>query len=200
MSCRCLSLIPLLLFLSLNTFAQTIICKDKDNQKPISRVHLSIKSLDGLSIFNGYTNESGGAFLDGLVPNKIIVSSKHISYADGIDTISTIKDSIFIELSHMLYPLNEVVVTGQFEEKKRGESFDNIVTISRQQIEETASINLTDVLNQQALFDVQIDPAIGTSISIQGMQGNNMNILIDGVPVIGRKGSQIDISQLNLTN
>ena len=75
MSCRCLSLIPLLLVLSLNTFAQTIICKDKDNQKPISRVHLSIKSLDGLSIFNGYTNESGVAFVDEPVSNNIIVSS-----------------------------------------------------------------------------------------------------------------------------
>ena len=32
------------------------------------------------------------------------------------------------------------------------------------------------------------------------MQGNNVNILIDGIPVLGRKGGQIDLSQINLSS
>ena len=44
------------------------------------------------------------------------------------------------------------------------------------------------------------DPALGSSLKIKGLSGNNVKILIDGVPVIGRMGGNIDLSQLNLYN
>tara|TARA_B100000579_G_scaffold214240_1_gene175205 strand:+ start:41597 stop:43672 length:2076 start_codon:yes stop_codon:yes gene_type:complete len=97
-------------------------------------------------------------------------------------------------------PLNEVVVTGQINAAKVSESINNILIIGRREIAETASNNLGDVLTHHALFDLEVDPFLGTSLSMQGIQGNNINILIDGVPIIGRKGTQIDISQINLSS
>ena len=44
------------------------------------------------------------------------------------------------------------------------------------------------------------DPSLGSSLKIKGLSGNNVKILIDGVPVIGRMGGNIDLSQLNLYN
>ena len=67
-------------------------------------------------------------------------------------------------------------------------------------IKNSGSIDLAELFGNQALFDLNFDQALGTSVSIQGMQGNNVNIMIDGIPVIGRKGSQIDLSQINLSN
>ena len=71
--------------------------------------------------------------------------------------------------------------------------------ISRK-IQENASNNLVDLLNTQALFDIQFDQSLGSALSIQGMDGNNINILVDGIPILGRKGGQIDLGQVNLSN
>ena len=35
---------------------------------------------------------------------------------------------------------------------------------------------------------------------MQGVNGENVKILIDGVPVIGRLNGHIDLSQINLSN
>ena len=109
-------------------------------------------------------------------------------------------DTLKIELEEFSFPLNEVVITAQIEALSQRDAVNNIISISKNEIEELNSLNLSELLNQQALFDIQFDPALGSSIEMQGMSGNNINILVDGIPVIGRKGGQIDISQLNLSN
>ena len=37
-------------------------------------------------------------------------------------------------------------------------------------------------------------------MSVQGLSGENVKILIDGVPVVGRLNGNVDLSQINLTN
>ncbi|MBL32207.1 MAG: hypothetical protein CMP62_05755, partial [Flavobacteriales bacterium] len=118
----------------------------------------------------------------------ILLSQIDSQTINSIDTMNLISS-----------PLNEVVVTGQINSTKVSESMNNMLIIARREITETASNNLGDLLTHHALFDLEVDPFLGTSLNMQGIQGNNINILIDGVPVIGRKGTQIDISQINLS-
>ena len=105
---------------------------------------------------------------------------------------------IFLEPSYQ--PLEEVIITGQIGTQNKTETMNTFITISSEKIENMSSNNLGELLSNEALFDLNIDPALGTSLSIQGMQGNNVNILIDGVPIIGRKGGQIDLAQIDLSN
>ncbi|MCK4748787.1 MAG: TonB-dependent receptor, partial [Bacteroidales bacterium] len=44
------------------------------------------------------------------------------------------------------------------------------------------------------------DPSTGSSLNLQGISGENVKILVDGVPVIGRLDGNIDLSQINLEN
>ena len=120
---------------------------------------------------------------------------------DKIDETNT-SDTILINRDvRKTFNLNEIVVTGQIEQQSYLNSVNNIFIIPNTEINNTGSNNLSDLLNTKAIFDISFDPAIGSkSLNIQGMQGNNLNILIDGVPVIGRKDSQIDLSQINLSN
>ena len=97
-------------------------------------------------------------------------------------------------------PLDEVLITGQIGSQTISQSVNNLILITSKDIKATGSNDLAELFSNQALFDLNVDPALGTSVSIQGMQGNNINIMIDGIPVIGRKGSQIDLSQINLAN
>jgi outer membrane receptor for ferrienterochelin and colicins len=47
---------------------------------------------------------------------------------------------------------------------------------------------------------LQQDGVLGSSINIQGLGGENVKILIDGVPVVGRLNGSVDLSQINMNN
>ena len=112
-----------------------------------------------------------------------------------------IRDStITLSMKKSKTPLNEIVVTAQIGEELVYNSVNSFILLSNKNIQENASTNLVDLLNTQALFDIEVDPVLGSGLSIQGMDGNNVNILLDGIPVLGRKGGNIDLSQINLSN
>ena len=190
-----------LLLLNSKSYAQIIECTDTKNTV-LSKVHLKVLSLDGLLLFNGFTNDKGILDTGELNNDTLLFKATHIGFMDYIDTIANpiSIDTLKIQLEEFAFSLNEVVITAQIEGLSRRDALNNIISISRDEIEEFNTLNLGELLNQQALFDIQFDPALGASIEMQGMSGNNINILIDGIPVIGRKGGQIDISQLNLSN
>ena len=183
------------------SYAQIIKCTDSKNTV-LSKVHLKVLSLDGLILFDGFTNEKGVLDPGELNNDTLLFKATHIGFMDYIDTVTNpiSIDTFKIQLLEFTFPLNEVVITAQIEALSQRDALNNIISISRNEIEELNTLNLGELLNQQALFDIQFDPALGSSIEMQGMSGNNINILVDGIPVIGRKGGQIDISQLNLSN
>ena len=96
--------------------------------------------------------------------------------------------------------LAELVVTGTY--KPMG--LDKCVIQTRNiLVEKLSSIgvqNVGDVLKYQANIRLQPDNILGTGMSLQGISGENVKILIDGVPVIGRQNGNIDLSQLNIQN
>ena len=181
--------------------AQVIECSDSKNAA-LSKVHIKILSSEGKILLNDFTNEKGILDLGELNYDTVLIKATHIGFIDYLDTVSNTYsvDTLKIELEEFSVPLNEVVITAQIEALSQRDAVNNIISISKNEIEELNSLNLSELLNQQALFDIQFDPALGSSIEMQGMSGNNINILVDGIPIIGRKGGQIDISQLNLSN
>jgi outer membrane receptor for ferrienterochelin and colicins len=96
--------------------------------------------------------------------------------------------------------LQELIVTGNY----KPQGLDKTVIATRNVlIDKFASIgvqNVGDVLKYQPNIRLQQDNILGTGISMQGISGENVKILIDGVPVIGRQGGNIDLTQLNIQN
>ncbi len=96
--------------------------------------------------------------------------------------------------------LQELIVTGNF----KPQGLDKCVIATRNLvIDKLASIgvqNVGDVLKYQPNIRLQQDNILGTGVSMQGISGENVKVLIDGVPVIGRQGGNIDLSQLNVQN
>jgi outer membrane receptor for ferrienterochelin and colicins len=105
-----------------------------------------------------------------------------------------------LSMTPTIFSLDEVVVTGNFKPQKADKSIYNIKVIDQRKIESQAANNLRDILSSQVNMSVTQDPALGSSLKIKGLSGNNVKILVDGVPVIGRMGGNIDLSQLNLYN
>jgi outer membrane receptor for ferrienterochelin and colicins len=96
--------------------------------------------------------------------------------------------------------LEEFVVTGQYVKGTKDQTIHRIEIIDRATIDKLAAQNLRDVLTNQLNIRLSEDNILGTNTSMQGINGENIKILVDGVPVIGRLNGNIDLSQINLSN
>ncbi|TXH25264.1 MAG: TonB-dependent receptor, partial [Cyclobacteriaceae bacterium] len=97
--------------------------------------------------------------------------------------------------------LEEVVITGQFEPQSARKSVYQIKTIPLERIAARGAVRLQDVLNTELNIRFSQDLALGGSnLSLQGLAGQNVKVLIDGVPMVGRQGTtnEININQLNV--
>lgn len=96
--------------------------------------------------------------------------------------------------------LDELVVTGQYEANSLSKSVHKVKVIDAKRIEAQGAFTLQQVLSNEMNIRIIQDPILGSSMQLQGVGGNNIKILIDGVPVIGRENGSIDLSQISLQN
>tara|TARA_Y100000589_G_scaffold31000_2_gene25917 strand:+ start:7327 stop:9546 length:2220 start_codon:yes stop_codon:yes gene_type:complete len=193
-------------FFHFNSYSQIIKLTDIETKKSISGALVKLYQDDERTVISNetkfkkriYSTKNGTIFIDNNAPFRLNIS--HISFSTLDTIISYYKDTIFLSLQKSKTPLDEVVVTAQIGEESVYKSVNSFILISKKKIQENASNNLVDLLNTQALFDIQFDQSLGSALSIQGMDGNNVNILVDGIPILGRKGGQIDLGQVNLSN
>ena len=96
--------------------------------------------------------------------------------------------------------IDQVVITGQHETKKVNDVVQNVKIIDRKVIDEKNLTTLRELLVNEAGMRITQDNALGTNVSMQGISGQNVKILIDGSPVIGRLNGYVDISQISLSD
>ncbi len=104
-------------------------------------------------------------------------------------------DSIFTTID-----LDQFVVTGQFAPTDSRSSIYDVKVIDRKTIELSGNTNLQQALTNELNIDFKLDQFLGGSVSMQGTSEENIKILKDGVPMIGRQGGNIDLSQISLSN
>jgi len=92
--------------------------------------------------------------------------------------------------------IDPVIITGDAGARKTSDLPFNAYVISNKTIKEMAAQNLGDVLKYQSNILQSQDPVLGAGISMQGLGGQSVKILIDGIPMIGRLNGNIDIGQL----
>ncbi|HYF69075.1 MAG TPA: TonB-dependent receptor, partial [Ohtaekwangia sp.] len=101
------------------------------------------------------------------------------------------------------FELDEVVVTGEVEPQSAKQSVYQVRTIPMERIQAQGSTRLQDVLSTELNMRFSQDPALGESnFDMLGLSGQNIKILIDGVPIVGRQGvrNEININQINVNS
>jgi outer membrane receptor for ferrienterochelin and colicins len=96
--------------------------------------------------------------------------------------------------------LEEVVITAQYAPVSEKNAIHKVRVIDAKTIEAKASNNLRDLLSQELNIDLAQNSVFGSSIELQGVSKENVKVLIDGVPVIGRLDGIIDFGQINMSN
>lgn len=97
--------------------------------------------------------------------------------------------------------LDEIIITGQYEPQSAKRSLYQVKTIPLEKISAKGAVRLQDVLNTELNIRFSQDLALGGSnLSMQGLAGQNVKVLIDGVPMVGRQGTsnEININQINV--
>lgn len=97
--------------------------------------------------------------------------------------------------------LDEVVVIGQYSPQSLKKSVYKVRTINSQQILMRGANDLIGVLNNELGIRFSTDNTLGeTDISIMGMNGQNVKILLDGIPLIDRGATKQSLTQIDINN
>ncbi|MET0298444.1 MAG: TonB-dependent receptor plug domain-containing protein, partial [Flavitalea sp.] len=95
--------------------------------------------------------------------------------------------------------LDPVVVTGQYQAQSMKQSVYKIRTITKERIQQRAATDIAGVLNNEPGIRFSTDYALGeTDISIMGMPGQNVKILLDGVPLVDRGSIRQSLGQIDI--
>lgn len=139
---------------------------------------------------------------EALVPlaENIILSVSAMGYENFLESNPGGGDLLEIRLKPSYFGLDEVVVTGQYKAVSVDKSIYNIKYIGKPRIENQAANTMAELLSKELNFRINNDPSTGASLDLQGISGENVKILVDGVPVIGRLDGNIDMNQLNMDN
>ena len=94
--------------------------------------------------------------------------------------------------------IEDVVVTAQYAPTDSRNAIQEITTITKETIQRRGANNLEQLLSLETNIRINQDAVLGSSMSLGGVSGQNVKIMIDGVPVIGRLAGNVDLTQINL--
>ncbi len=178
----------------------TVIVIKNQSQKPIEDVNVcwqmpKNRKMRGFAI----SDKKGQVTLPVPLNKELLVVASHVGYKTLVDTIITKKENI-IQLKKDVFNLDQVVVTGHSKPTPIDSSLYSVIVIDKQKIVSSGAANVADILFTEPNINITNDPMIGAKIEMYGISGQNVKVMIDGVPVIGRLNGQVDLSQISADN
>lgn len=184
------------LFCSLGALAQlSVQVSDAHTAQAIEGAHVSLFKENNYRVY-AVTDLEGIARFN---TNGVRVLVEHVAYQNKEVKVSG-KNQIHVFISPEKDELEEVVVTGKAKPVLASQSVRQIRVIDQARIQNQAAVNLKDLLTNDLNFRITEDGVLGSQLSLQGLSGAKIKILVDGVPVIGRLNGEIDLNQINLND
>jgi len=175
----------------------SIMVVDAKTKEPVPYASVCFQSLKSSALKYSVTGMDGKASNEFKETVKVTVT--FVGYETLIDTVKAGVSKTLLLVPAVLN-MSEVVITAQLKPEKADRSIYKINVINSRQIEQKAATNLSDLLSSESNMRLAQGGVLGTSLSMQGLTGENVKFLIDGVPVVGRLNGNIDLNQLNLYN
>lgn len=183
---------------------------EKETKKPIGNIFISVQGFK--TAFSNIVKTGKNGKAEFKVPEKCILIISSGNYKSHTDSIKPGEDkTIYLvkkpagertETSFdKVFDLKEVCITAQYTPTPIDKSIYDIKLIDREQIEQKGATTLSQLLANETNINIIQDNFIGSSnMVIQGLGGEHIKFLIDGVPMIGRMNGNIDLSQINLND
>lgn len=188
------------LFAQQPRFANTITVLNPADSKPISSATVVFSVIGGGGKLE---QQSVPTDAKGQAANPFTKTTAVFIYAIGYEKISDTLNA-GTGKTYFMRPLNvklnDVIVTGQYGSNTADQSVYKVRVIDESRIKAQGAVNLRDVLTNDLNIRLSNDPVLGSSMTMMGVGGENIKILIDGVPMVGRTNGNIDLTQINLNN
>lgn len=149
------------------------------------------------------TTDTEGGFRLSAAPGNLTLTFSLIGYQPKNIDLGVKQDYDFgkIVLEPDTRALQELVVTGQFSPQSVRNSVYNIRVINQEQIRLRGASNLQSILSTELGMRFSNDLTLGTTdIELMGMSGQNVKILLDGIPVIDRGSTRESLGQIDINN
>lgn len=177
----------------------------QEKDAPVENAVIGLRPQGTSETYSAFSNKAGQAQLK--IKNfqgeekyvLTITSIGHFPYKDTLEGKSLLS-GLDVKLKSRVFNLDETVVTAQYGRNSSEKSVHTVRVITQKEIENMAAVNLEDVLTYSANIRIAQDNILGSSLQMQGIAGQNVKIMIDGVPIIGRMNGNIDLSQINMNN
>ncbi|MEW5799448.1 MAG: TonB-dependent receptor [Bacteroidota bacterium] len=162
---------------------------------------VSIHLLDKKLRFS--TDENGMFIIPNLTKG---IHTLEISYAgfkkEIIQEIEITDDystkELTVNLHETPFLLGEIVVTGTRTAKQLADVPIPTSVVSQKEISARNAVRLDDILSEQT--GLSTVAFLGTGIQLQGLDPDYTLILLDGEPIIGRRGGTLDLKRINVGN
>lgn len=187
-------------FFQLSGNAQRLNIKilSNENKKPLPYAHVCTEGISSGRKSYKAADKNGKIKIQ--IKEKTLLSVSYVGHKTVIDTVTPGISNKSYSLIKSGFDIDEVVITGNTMPVPADKSIYEVKLIGSSEINNKAANNLAEVLSDKLSIRLQNDPSTGTSMKLQGLSGENVKILIDGVPVIGRLAGNIDLSQIGLNN
>ena len=188
----------LLLVLSAESFSQKFVqlqVLDKTEKFPLPGAHVCLVSKNSKPKY--YASD-----IEGRIKIEYVEAAEiTISYMGYItETFPLIRKAGYkLDLKKDLLSLEQVVVTATVEPQKVDQSIYKVQVISSKEMEKQGVQNVRDALRFQPNINLVEDGVLGSQIIMQGLEGQHVKFLIDGMPIIGRQDGNVDLSQIDMT-
>jgi outer membrane receptor for ferrienterochelin and colicins len=189
--------IVLLLFFTSFVIGQTITVISLEDSQPIPGARVIVQLNE--KTYNFTTPINGELNIDKALTQKpLTMTISFMSYeTKKLERLVISKDTA-IALTPAVRQFDEVAITAQYKSQLVEKAVHNIKVIDRQKIDAMAAQDLKDVLTNELNVRLGEDNILGSSMQLQGIGGENVKILVDGVPLTGRLNGNIDLSQIPL--
>lgn len=152
----------------------------------------------------GKNTETDGSFELSLPIGKHIITVQCIGYEIferevEISAKPSAYDLGVVVLAEKNNALQDVVVTGQFTPQSVKNSVYKVRTISHEQIKRRAATSVGAVLSTELGMRFSNDLTLGTTdVQLMGMSGQNVKVLLDGVPLVDRGSTRESLGQIDI--
>ncbi|HNY03930.1 MAG TPA: TonB-dependent receptor plug domain-containing protein, partial [Bacteroidales bacterium] len=170
---------------------------DQKSREPVAFAHICFEGLISGAPRYCLTSLEGTAVNDVREISKVAIS--YMGYVTHTDTIRP-GQSLEVVLRPKVLNMDEVVITAQYTPEKADKSIYKVGVLNARTIEQRAATNMAELLRDQTSMQVTQQGVLGTSLRINGLSGENVKFLQDGVPLIGRMNGNFDLNQINLFN
>lgn len=183
--------------------AQTIRLQlmDRNNGESVPFAYVHMLSGTGAVLNTVQSNENGIVnIVAEEYPMTIEVNALGFETVKKTFITPPVANVLTLYMNKKFSALNEVVVTGLNTPQKQKDALSVYRIITKEQIQAQGAVTLDEIMKNQLNVSVKNDLLLGPDMRMQGLGGDKVKILIDGIPINGREGGNINLSQINLNN